>query len=154
MRAVYDFFKSLKSGPTKPGWWRYDEEYGRFEGTGEVSVQVELPGGPTEVGIEDFLEVENLEFELIGPSGQPVEMKRWTSADVDATAVHQFGLIATGEIRDPGLHHLRVRAPREGQPLLVLVGEKLTVRDAISHMAAGMIKRIPGRKRWYRLRGE
>ena len=153
MGAVRDFIDAFRPGRTKPGNWRQLERYGRFEGTGEVVADIELPAGRISVGAEDFFEVERFELELTGPDGQPVEIRRWSANDVKRSvgAVHHFVPIATGEVRFPGLHRLRVRAETAEQPLLILVGEGLAAGPMIRELARDI---IPGRKLWRRLRGE
>jgi hypothetical protein len=149
MGGIGDFMDSFKAGPTKPGMWRQLEEFGRFEGTGEVSAESETE---LAVSIEDFIDVENLGLELRGPAGTEVLLKRYSPRDFDTSdsAVHRLFRIANGPVRDAGLHHLRVRAPSAELPLMIMVGREMTVRGELADTADEM---IPGRRLWKRLRG-
>jgi hypothetical protein len=146
------FKGAFKEGRTEPGTWRDAERFGRFEGTGEVGAEVELPEGPLVVSAEDYAYVENLEFELIGPSGEPLEVKRHAKPEYGSRdALKNLNRIATVKIEQPGLHQVRVKAPNAEEPLLITVGEDLTPGEALKDFGAEM---IPGRKLWKRLRGE
>jgi hypothetical protein len=152
MGRMGDFLDSFKPGPTKPGMWGQREEFGRFEGTGEVTAELELPEAHVAVSIEEHIQVEDLGLELTGPGASPLKLERYSASDFDTSdsAVHRLFRIASGEVPDAGLHHLRVKAPSPDQPLLIMVGREMTVRGELKDMADEM---IPGRKLWKRLKG-
>jgi hypothetical protein len=85
MSRIGDFLESFKPGPTKRGTWRQLEEFGRFEGTGEVSAELELPETQVAVSVEGYLEVENLEFKLTGPGGTALQLKRYSAKNFDTS---------------------------------------------------------------------
>ena len=145
------FRSAFKSGPTESGMWGDAERFGRFEGTGEVVAEFELPECDLAIGAEDYRPVEELELELTGPDGAAVELKRHVTPEYDDTqALRSLEQIASGRIHRPGLHRLRVRAPHPERVLLVMVGEALTATGELGDMAKEM---IPGAKLWKRLRG-
>src|SRR5262245_25254934 len=87
MGGIGDFvgaFKGgMKPGPTQPGFWRDLEKYGRLQGGGEVVGDVEIPNGPLAISIEEHRTVEDLELELLGPGGEPVELERYSEKNFD-----------------------------------------------------------------------
>jgi hypothetical protein len=124
---IGDFVNAFKAGanpgPTPPGFWREAERYGRFEGTGEVIAEVELPEGPLAISAEEYLMVQELQFELTGPNGDAIAVnRRAESAYDDSTALKNLRRIATTKVTDPGLHRIRVKAPNSEEPLLITVG--------------------------------
>jgi hypothetical protein len=146
------FKGAFKEGPSEPGSWGEAEKFGRFQGTGEVSAEIQLPGGPLAVSAEDYPYVENLELELTGPSGGPIEVKRYSKPPYGSRdALRNLHRIATAKIVDPGHHQLRVKAPDAEESLLITVGEDLTPGGALKDFAGRM---IPGARLWKRLRGE
>jgi len=152
MGGIGNFLDSFKSGPTKPGMWGDLEEFGRFEGTGELSAELELPESHVAISVEDYKQVEDLELTVTGPGGTEPELKRYTSRDFGPRdAVHQLYRIRSGKLHDAGLYHLSVTAPAPDQHLMIMVGRETTVGGEVQDMAKEM---VPGRKLWKRLRGE
>ena len=142
---------AARSGPSPAGFWKELERFGRFEGTGEVVAELDIPTGPLAVSVEDYPDVEDLAFELTGPGGDPLEVKRYAARDLDdGRGLKNLDRVATLEVESPGLHHLRIKAPNDYEPLLVLVGQGLTVTGEFRRMGAEM---IPGAKLWKRLGG-
>lgn len=115
----------ISRGPTPTGSWGDLEKFGRFEGTGEVNAELSLPAGPLAVSIEDYLTVQDLEAELTGSSGEPLELKHYSEApdDDQKKALKYIRRVASARIEAPGPYRLTVKAPNSAAPLLILVGE-------------------------------
>jgi hypothetical protein len=126
--GLRDFIGQVRSGitggPTPPGSWGDQEKFGRFEGTGEVNAELSLPAGPLAISIEDYLTVQDLDVQLIGPSGDPVELRHYSEAPDDDTthSLKNLRRVASAEIELPGLYRLTLRAPNSEEPLLILAG--------------------------------
>jgi hypothetical protein len=156
MPGVRDFFDAFKGGltpgPTTPGNWRHLERFGRFTGTGEISAELELPHGEVTLASEEFEEVDDLLVELVGPDGSEVSLDRPRGefSELDR-GTHNLFRIGYARIERPGLHTLRVRAPKGDQALLITAGDEITAGSALKDFGGQM---IPGRKLWKRLRGE
>jgi hypothetical protein len=114
----------VSGGPTPPGSWGDLEQFGRFEGTGEVNTELTLPAGPVAVSIEDYLTVGDLEAELTGSSGEQLEVKHYSDApdDDEHKALKNVRRVLSAEIDSPGLYRLAVSSPDSAAPLLILVG--------------------------------
>jgi len=154
--ALGDFVDKFRAGvrgePTPPGSWGEMEKFGRFQGPGEVSAELTLPAGPVAVSVEDYVTVQDLDAQLIGPSGDAVELKHYSESayDDDSKALKNLRQVASARIDQPGLYRLTVRAPNSEEPLLIMAGEDLTPGGALKDMASEM---IPGAKLWKRLGG-
>jgi hypothetical protein len=100
IRDFFDAFKpAFKSGRTDPETWRNLEEFGRFDGVGEVRAEFDLPKGGVVISAEELRDVHNLYR------------------------------IASAELSDPGLHQLRVSAQDPKQTLWILVGREMGATD-------------------------
>jgi hypothetical protein len=129
MGGLGNWFRQVKAGisggPTPSGSWGDLETFGRFEGTGEVTAELTLPAGPVAVSIEDYRTVQDLEAQLTGSSGEPLELKHYSEApdDDEQKALKSIRRVASTRIESPGLYHLTVRSPNTAAALLILVGE-------------------------------
>jgi hypothetical protein len=103
-KGIEAFKAGMRPGFSSAGIWGDMEKFGRFEGTGEVEGELELPECHIAISAEEHEEVENFEFQLTGPDGQPVGVRRWAAKNFD----HSEGLknlyrIATTKLEAPGL---------------------------------------------------
>ena len=132
IRDFFDAFKpAFKSGRTDPGTWRNLEQFGRFDGTGEVRADLDLPTGEIVVSTEELRDVDGLEVELTGPSGQSLEIKRLKRDPDNSAGAHNLYRMATAEVPEAGVHQLRVAAPDPQQPLWILVGREAGTKDIL-----------------------
>ena len=124
-----NFLKMVKAGvrgaPTDPGAWGDLEKYGRFEGKGEVDTEVNLPQGDVAISIEDYLTVQDLDAQLTGSSGDPLDLRHYSESpdDDQKKALKNIRRVASAQISAPGPYRLTVKAPNSAEPLLILVGE-------------------------------
>jgi hypothetical protein len=149
-RGIDAFKAGMEPGFTPPGMWGDMEKFGRFEGAGAVAAELELPECQVAISAEEHPEVENFEFELIGPDGQPIEVRRYSSKSFEGEGLKNLHRIATAKLQVPGHHSFRVKSPDPEEQLLIVVGEELTAGKSLKDFGEEM---IPGRKLWKRLRG-
>jgi hypothetical protein len=129
MGGLRNWFGQVKAGisggPTPAGSWGDLEKFGRFEGTGEVTAELTLPAGPVAVSIEDYRTVQDLEAQLTGSSGEPLELKHYSEGpdEDEQKSLKSIRRVAGARIESPGLYHLTVRSPDSAAALLILVGE-------------------------------
>ena len=84
-----------------------------------------FPPGRVAVSVEDYLTVQDLETQLRGTAGEPLEVKHYSEApdDDEKKALKNVRRVASAQIDSPGLYHLTVRSPNTAAALLILVGE-------------------------------
>jgi hypothetical protein len=145
--GLRDFVDGFRPGPTKPGTWRNMERFGRFQGTGEVTGDLELPPGEFAVSVEGHRRVSELDVELTGPDGEPVQLERHREQTAGGRdAVHNLHRVAKGELDGGGVCRLRLQGPDREEELIVVVGRETGAGEAMRDF-------VPGAKLLRRLRG-
>jgi hypothetical protein len=131
--GLRDFVDGFRPGPTKPGTWRNMERFGRFQGTA--------------VSVEGHRRVSELDVELTGPDGAPVQLERHREQTAGGRdAVHNLHRDAKGELDGWGVCRLRLQGPDREEELIVVVGRETGVGEAMRDF-------VPGGKLLRRLRG-
>jgi hypothetical protein len=136
------FEEGFKTGPTEIGAWGERERFGRLQGVGEVSGEIELPAGEIVVSIEDYPIVRALQLELTGPDGSPISLERYgRNTEKGSNRGHVINVVAHGRIGTAGLHQLVARAQEDDTPLLICLGRNPSAADILEEFPGGKLLR-------------
>ena len=128
---------------SRPGSWKEIEQFGRYEATGTLDAELELPEGAVLISSVALYATEKVEVELLGPDGPVALTRERSSGDPDHANLTR---LVSGTVTTPGLHRLRVSGiPGPGQEL-IMVGREVRVGDMLrrSIPGLGMLRRRRG----------